>query len=98
MVDIEHKIYCDCNDPWHFIWFGFSKYHPWTNKEAIGNPELWIRGEFFHGTFWKRVKNAIKYIIRGSYSSQVDLVFFGNDKIEGLHSFTEKCLNLLKQK
>lgn len=96
MKDIEYKMYCDCSDPWHFLWFGFSTKNPWTNKEAIGQPELWIRGEFFHGTLWRRIKNAIRYIIRGDYSSQVDLVFFGESKIKELNKFAEDCLNKVK--
>lgn len=98
MTDIEYKIYCNCSDPWHFLWFGFSIEHPWKNKEAIGQPELWIRGEFYHGTFWKRIKNAIKYIIKGNYSAQVDLVFFGKNNIEELNKFTKDCLAILKEK
>ena len=96
MRDIEYKMCCDCSDPWHFLWFGFSVKHPWTNKEAIGNPELWIRGEFFRGTLWQRIKNAIKYIIKGDYSADVDLVFFGKSNIEELNKFTKDCLNKIK--
>ena len=92
MTDIEYKMYCDCNDPWHFLWFGFSTKHPWTNEKAIGKPELWIRGEFYYGTLWQRIKKAIKYIIRGDFSAHVDLVFFGESKIEELHEFTVDCL------
>ncbi len=98
MKDIEYKMYCDCNDPWHFLWFGFSKDHPWINKKAIRRePELWIRGEFFHGTLRQRIRKAIKYIIKGGYSAQVDFVFLGKAKIEELNAFTEDCLNEIKE-
>ncbi len=95
MKDVEYKMYCDCSDPWHFLWFGFSAKHPWTNEKAIGKPELWIRGEFYCGTLWQRIKKAIKYIIRGEFSAHVDLVFFGNSKIKELNKFTEDCLNVI---
>lgn len=97
MKDIEYKMYCDCSDPWHFLWFGFSTGHPWKDKEAVGEPELWIRGVFFHGTLWQRVKNAIRYIIRGDYSSQVDLVFSGENHVENLNKFARDCLGKLKE-
>jgi len=98
MKDVEYKMYCDCSDPWHFLWFGFSMENPWTNKEAIRQPELWIRGHFFHGTLWRRIKNAIKHIIKSDYSAEVDLVFYGKDKIEDLNKFTKNCLDEIKKK
>ncbi len=98
MKDIEYKMYCDCSDPWHFLWFGFSVEHPWTDKEARRRSELWIRGVLYHGRLWQRTKNAIKYIIKGGYSAQVDFVFFGEEKVKELKRFTEDCLKELKER
>ena len=98
---ISHQMYCDCNDPWEFLFFEFNIKHPWKGKNKQGEvakqPELWIRGHFYHGTLWQRIRNAWKYIVKGEYRSQVDILVFGKDKIENLHKFTQECIKMLEQ-
>jgi len=95
MNDVELKLYCDCGDPYEFLYFSFDKNTVWTKcgeKYVKELPELLICGEFYQGKFWRRLKYAWKYIIRGKYQVFVDCIFFGWEHIEKLSEFTEQCL------
>jgi len=91
MKRLELRLQCHCGDPWDFLLFELE---PEVNdpESARWPAEFYIRGHFYHGTFWKRVKNAIKYVIRAEYRAQIDTLFLGKTPIEKLHEFTGKCL------
>ena len=80
--------------------FRFDKQTVWTGKVGGRNikdlPELTIWGVFFKGTFWRRVRNAWKYIIRGDYTENVDISLFGDEAICKIHDFARECIEMLE--
>lgn len=96
MSDLELRLQCDCQNPYEFLWVGLDLQPPWTGKKDV--PELWFRGQFYHGKLKQRIKNAWKYILRGEYRASLDFVFFGREHIQKLHDFTTRCLQEIDKK
>ena len=98
-TELELRLDCDCNHPYHFLLFKFEKQTIWKGESQGKNikdlPELTIWGVFFKGTFWKRVRNAWKYIIKGEYTENVDITLFGDESIKKIFNFTAQCLVML---
>ena len=98
--ELELRIDCECNNPFCFLMFRFDKQTVWTGKVGGRNikdlPELTIWGVFFKGTFWRRVRNAWKYIIRGDYTENVDISLFGDEAICKIHDFARECIEMLE--
>ena len=93
--DEELYLKCDCGHPFHLLFFGFDREGFWIDK-AI--PELYISANFYNGKLWERIKNAWKYIIKGEYSSEIDMMISGWGNLKELKNFTDKCLEGNEQK
>jgi len=97
--ELELKLDCECNHPYCFLLFKFDKQTIWEGEKGKNTkdiPELTIWGVFFKGTFWQRVRNAWKYIVRGEYTENVDITLFGDEAICEIHDFTQECLEMLE--
>ena len=101
LYDKEARLDCVCGEPYHFIYFGFNKprQSDWAgffSKEEYAIPELVIWTRYIKGAFWNRVKNAWKYIVKGSYTEESETEIEGWDEIEKLRDFLNECLQSKK--
>ncbi len=81
---------CDCSEPFHFIYFRFYKQSGWPFVLEIG-----LRA--FYGSFFQRLKRAVKIIFSGYEAVEPDVIYLGEKPISALRDFSCQCVNILKE-
>ena len=89
----EYQLYCDCNDPWCFVWFGFDI----EDGVPPGEFDFYIDGKAWHGRLWERVKKAIKYIIFNDYEGHICGSIWDEKSLVVLRDFLNKCLEHIEK-
>ena len=101
---IEVRLECDCGDPWHMVVIRYYQATEWTGKDGKkieDIPDLIFMGKIHNGNLWKRIKNAIKHIIRGGYQADMDVCLLGEEvsgNLGKLHTFSKMCLDVEKDR
>lgn len=90
--DKELFLRCDCGEPFHSVFFGYD-------KEGIYHEggELMIQFHAYYGSFWQRVKAAVKLIFSGRQEKDPDYVFIGGEYLQDLMEFCRACLEMAKK-
>lgn len=88
--NLELDLKCACGEPFHFIYFRFYRASGWPFVLEIG-----FRA--FYGSFWQRLKRAVKIIFSGSESVYPDVVYLGEKPIKCLQDFSQQCVNILEE-
>lgn len=90
--DKELFLRCDCGEPFHSVFFGY-------NREGFFHVkgELLIQFHAYYGSFWQRVKAAVKLIFSGYQEKDPDYVFTGDECLYDLLEFCKACLESQKE-
>ena len=88
IFDEEIRLECSCGDPFEFVHFGFDGGRP----SGYEQPELYVQFRAWHGSFWRRLKEAVKLIRSGWTERYADCLSIGMDEVEKLRDFCNKCI------
>jgi len=92
----EYQLYCDCNDPWCFMYYTFD-YSLNKDGSYVGF-DFTVDAKGYHGRFFERVKRAWKYIFWNDIESSVGGWVVDKDALIGFRDFLSRCLDKIDEK